>query len=125
MWTDRLTDYVHYQAKAYRLDPEPGIPGQYFAYIAYDLDYRGLALDESEGERLADALGSRSILLMGNHGALVVGDSVADAFDRLYYFERACQTQVLALCTGKRQGDLPCYRDRLTQALRDAGLLEG
>jgi len=38
VWTDRLTDYVHYQAKAYRLDPVPGIPGQYFAYIAYDLD---------------------------------------------------------------------------------------
>jgi ribulose-bisphosphate carboxylase large chain len=38
VWTDRLTDYAHYQAKAYRLDPVPGIPGQYFAYIAYDLD---------------------------------------------------------------------------------------
>ena len=38
VWTDRLTDYSHYQAKAYRLDPVPGTPGQYFAYIAYDLD---------------------------------------------------------------------------------------
>jgi ribulose-bisphosphate carboxylase large chain len=38
VWTDRLTDYPHYQAKAYRLDPVPGTPGQYFAYIAYDLD---------------------------------------------------------------------------------------
>jgi ribulose-bisphosphate carboxylase large chain len=38
VWTDRLTDYSHYQAKAYRLDPVPGAPGQYFAYIAYDLD---------------------------------------------------------------------------------------
>jgi ribulose-bisphosphate carboxylase large chain len=38
VWTDRLTDYAHYQAKAYRLDPVPGTPGQYFAYIAYDLD---------------------------------------------------------------------------------------
>jgi ribulose-bisphosphate carboxylase large chain len=38
VWTDRLTDYPNYQAKAYRLDPVPGTPGQYFAYIAYDLD---------------------------------------------------------------------------------------
>jgi ribulose-bisphosphate carboxylase large chain len=38
VWTDRLTDHSHYQAKAYRLDPVPGTPGQYFAYIAYDID---------------------------------------------------------------------------------------
>jgi ribulose-bisphosphate carboxylase large chain len=38
VWTDRLTSYEHYQAKAYRVDPVPGTPGQYIAYIAYDLD---------------------------------------------------------------------------------------
>ncbi|WP_293899281.1 form I ribulose bisphosphate carboxylase large subunit [Phenylobacterium sp.] len=38
VWTDRLTDHSHYQAKAYRLEPAPGSPGQYFAYIAYDID---------------------------------------------------------------------------------------
>jgi ribulose-bisphosphate carboxylase large chain len=38
VWTDRLTPYEHYQAKAYRVDPVPGTPGQYIAYIAYDLD---------------------------------------------------------------------------------------
>ena len=38
VWTDRLTDYKHYQAKAYRVDPIPGTPGQYMAYIAYDID---------------------------------------------------------------------------------------
>ncbi|HWK30197.1 MAG TPA: form I ribulose bisphosphate carboxylase large subunit [Solirubrobacter sp.] len=38
VWTDRLTAYEHYQAKAYRVDPVPGTPGQYIAYIAYDLD---------------------------------------------------------------------------------------
>ncbi len=38
VWTDRLTDHAHYQAKAYRVDPVPGTPGQYMAYIAYDLD---------------------------------------------------------------------------------------
>jgi ribulose-bisphosphate carboxylase large chain len=38
VWTDRLTPYEHYQAKAYRVDPVPSTPGQYIAYIAYDLD---------------------------------------------------------------------------------------
>ena len=38
VWTDRLTAYEHYQAKCYRVDPVPGRPGQYIAYIAYDID---------------------------------------------------------------------------------------
>src|SRR4051795_3911317 len=38
VWTDRLTDHTHYQAKAYRVDPVPGAEGQYIARIAYDLD---------------------------------------------------------------------------------------
>ena len=38
VWTDRLTAYEHYQAKAYRVDPVPGAPGTFIAYIAYDLD---------------------------------------------------------------------------------------
>jgi ribulose-bisphosphate carboxylase large chain len=38
VWTDRLTPHEHYQAKAYRVDPVPAVPGQYLAYIAYDID---------------------------------------------------------------------------------------
>src|SRR6185437_11033994 len=38
VWTDRLTACDRYRAKAFRVDPVPGSPGQYFAYIAYDLD---------------------------------------------------------------------------------------
>src|SRR6202522_3086221 len=38
VWTDRLTDHEHYQAKCYRVDPGPGVPGQFIAYIAYDID---------------------------------------------------------------------------------------
>jgi ribulose-bisphosphate carboxylase large chain len=38
VWTDRLTDSEYYRAKAYRVDPVPGNPEQYFAYIAYDID---------------------------------------------------------------------------------------
>src|SRR6266566_3681528 len=38
VWTDRLTANSHYQAKAYRVDEVPGRPGEYFAYVAYDID---------------------------------------------------------------------------------------
>ncbi len=38
VWTDRLTAHEHYQAKCYRVDPVPGIEGQFIAYIAYDID---------------------------------------------------------------------------------------
>jgi ribulose-5-phosphate 4-epimerase/fuculose-1-phosphate aldolase len=69
--------------------------------VAYDADYNGLAFDHTEGERLARALGNKSVLMMGNHGALVVGETVPQTFERLYFLERACQAQVLALSTGR------------------------
>ncbi|HEV7614119.1 MAG TPA: aldolase [Steroidobacteraceae bacterium] len=69
--------------------------------IAYDSTYNGLAHDVSEGERLARALGERSMLMMGNHGVLAVGKTIPLAFERLYFLERAAQAQVLALSTGR------------------------
>jgi ribulose-5-phosphate 4-epimerase/fuculose-1-phosphate aldolase len=75
--------------------------------IAYDLPYNGLAFDQSEGERMAHALGSKSVLMMRNHGVLVVGASVAQAFERLYFLERAAQAQILALSTGRRLAPIP------------------
>jgi ribulose-5-phosphate 4-epimerase/fuculose-1-phosphate aldolase len=69
--------------------------------VAYDQTYNGLAFDESEGERLARALGDKSVLMMANHGVLVVGKTIPQAFERLYFLERAAQAQVLALSTGR------------------------
>ena len=69
--------------------------------IAYDADYNGLAYDLTEGERLAHALGAKSVLIMANHGVLVVGNSMPQAFERLYFLERAAQAQILALSTGR------------------------
>ncbi len=70
--------------------------------IAYDRNYSGMALDDTEGERVASLLGDhKSVLFLGNHGVLVVGASVAEAFDELYYLEKAAQLQVLALSTGR------------------------
>lgn len=67
-----------------------------------DDNYGGLAFEE-EGVRCAAMLTDPKVkvMIMGNHGILVIGDSVADTFDRLYYFERACQTYITALQTGR------------------------
>jgi ribulose-5-phosphate 4-epimerase/fuculose-1-phosphate aldolase len=74
--------------------------------IAY-VEYNGLAFDYSEGERLARALGGKSVLMLRNHGALVIGGSPAQAFERLYFLERACQSQILALSSGAKLHILP------------------
>ena len=68
--------------------------------IAY-VDYNGLALEREERERLAQALAGKSVLMLRNHGVLVIGSSAAQAFERLYFLERACQAQILALSTGR------------------------
>jgi ribulose-5-phosphate 4-epimerase/fuculose-1-phosphate aldolase len=73
----------------------------YYDEIAYECDYNGFAFDQTEGERLARCLGSKSVLMMRNHGVLVVGTSIPQAFERLYFLERAAQAQVLALSTGR------------------------
>ena len=74
----------------------------FLACVAYDEDYQGLAFDPAEGERLAGALGpSNKVLFMANHGVLVVGETVAEAYDLLYYLERACQVQLYAMWTGR------------------------
>jgi ribulose-5-phosphate 4-epimerase/fuculose-1-phosphate aldolase len=70
--------------------------------VAYDAEYTGLASDPAEGERLAAVLGPKhKVLFMANHGVLVVGETVAEAYDRLYYLERACQVQLYAMWTGR------------------------
>ena len=74
----------------------------FFDRIAYDTEYGGLALDE-EAERACHALkdASKQVLVMGNHGIMVIGSSVAETFNRMYYFERACEIYVKALWTGR------------------------
>lgn len=67
------------------------------------VSFRGVALDRSEGERLASAQRadpSVDVMFLDNHGVTIGGESVAIAFDDLYYLERACRQQVLAQSTG-------------------------
>jgi ribulose-5-phosphate 4-epimerase/fuculose-1-phosphate aldolase len=69
--------------------------------VAVDAAYNGLALDASEGERIAGAMQGADVVFLGNHGVIVCGERMDHAFDDLYYLERACQAQVLALSTGR------------------------
>jgi len=67
--------------------------------IAYDDDYAGAAVSLVEGERLASLVCGHDVVFMKNHGVLVVGETVAQAYKRLYRLERACRSQVLAMST--------------------------
>jgi len=73
---------------------------RYWNRIAYDNDYAGLALSNDEGDRMCRAMGDKDILFLRNHGVIVSGPTVAQAYDDLYYLERAAMVQVLALQAG-------------------------
>jgi ribulose-5-phosphate 4-epimerase/fuculose-1-phosphate aldolase len=69
--------------------------------VAVDANYNGLALDATEGERIARAMHGADVVFLANHGVIVCGDRIDHAWDDLYYLERACMAQVLALSTGR------------------------
>lgn len=73
-----------------------------FAGLVACCDYSGFALDSGEGRRMAAALGDKAVLLLRNHGVAVTGASIADAFNTLYFFERAAMTQILAQSSGEK-----------------------
>lgn len=68
--------------------------------VAVDAHYNGLALDALEGERIARAMGNADIVFLGNHGIVVCADRIDDAWEDLYYLERACEVEVLARSSG-------------------------
>ena len=84
-----------------RLLPASQTAAFYHGLVAYDDDYTGVAATLAEGERLAAAMGTKPILFMKNHGVVVTGDTVAQAYRRLYRIERVCRNQILALGTGR------------------------
>jgi ribulose-5-phosphate 4-epimerase/fuculose-1-phosphate aldolase len=85
-----------------RLPPVDQNSAMFFNRHIVDDAYGGMAF-EAEGERCSRLLADPRVrtMVMGNHGVLVIGDSVADTFNRLYYFERAAETYVRALQTGR------------------------
>lgn len=74
---------------------------RFFNRVAVDLHFGGIADDEAEGKRIAQAFGNASIMMMGNHGVSCAGETVAEAFEHLYYLERAAKTLMLAYATGQ------------------------
>jgi ribulose-5-phosphate 4-epimerase/fuculose-1-phosphate aldolase len=75
--------------------------------IAYDTDYQGSADEQAEGERMASLMGDKPILMLANHGVVVTGKTVAQAYHRLYFLERACRTQMFSMWTGMRRKFVP------------------
>ena len=70
-------------------------------------DYEGVAVDLDERERIVADMGTKNLMLLRNHGTLAVGASVGEAFLRLYYLERACQAQIMALSAGEHVNNPP------------------
>lgn len=75
---------------------------RFFRRVAYDRHFGGMFLNDSEGPRLAEMLQDGiSTMFLGSHGVMVVGNTVAEAFDELYYLERVAQLHVYAMSTGR------------------------
>ncbi|MGX0901509.1 ribulose-5-phosphate 4-epimerase/fuculose-1-phosphate aldolase [Roseovarius sp. MBR-79] len=85
-----------------RLPPIDQNCATFFNRYVIDEGYGGLAF-ENEGARCAQLFHDpkQKVMIMGNHGVMVIGDTVADTFNRLYYFERAAETYIRALQTGQ------------------------
>lgn len=73
----------------------------HFGRMAVDATFGGMALSHDERDRLADMIGEKPVLLMGHHGAFVVGPTITQTFDALCYCERACETLITTHQTGR------------------------
>jgi ribulose-5-phosphate 4-epimerase/fuculose-1-phosphate aldolase len=98
---------------------------RFFGRVALDGEFSGMALSDGEGDRVADLMGEgKTVLLMANHGVLVMGPHVAAAFDELYYFERAAETLLTCYAAGKALRIVPDSVAALTaRQWRDYGQL--
>ena len=112
-----------------RLYPASQTAAFFHGHVAYDDTYMGTADFLEEGERLAKLMGRKHVVFMKNHGVLVTGNTVAQAYRRLYKLERVCRAQVLAMSTGQplevlsdeivAQVQAPPVNDRHSRAERE------
>ena len=72
---------------------------KFYGHLGYH-GYEGIALDLDERDRLVADLGTHRAMILQNHGLLVAGRTIPEAFNLIYYLERACQAQVAALSGG-------------------------
>jgi ribulose-5-phosphate 4-epimerase/fuculose-1-phosphate aldolase len=89
--------------------------------VAYH-DYEGVAVDLDERERLVANIGDKGAMLLRNHGTLAVGESVGEAFLRIYFLERACEAQILALSAGESVNNPPQGAPEITAKQGKMGL---
>lgn len=82
-------------------------PAGFHGDVVYYEVYDGVLSDESEGKHMAEVLGQKRILMMLNHGAMIVGNSVARAYLDAYQLERACMYQLLAVSGGGKMQRIP------------------
>jgi ribulose-5-phosphate 4-epimerase/fuculose-1-phosphate aldolase len=101
MHTHQTWAYALNMLKDNRLLPSSQSAAFFHGRVAYDDTYTGSADTIEEGERLARLIGQQHVLFMKNHGVMVVGDTVAQAYRRLYMLERVCRGQLLAMATGR------------------------
>ena len=73
---------------------------RFYNRVAIYDDFGGLGFEE-ESHKMAAGIGNNRSMLLANHGILTVGQTVGQAFDELYYFEKACETYITALSTNK------------------------
>ena len=91
---------------------------RFFDDIAYDNDYNAIVKDSKEGIKIANKIGNKKVLFMRNHGVLVVGQTIHQTWDDLYYLERACMNQILALSTNKLLQIIPneiCLKGKIQE----------
>lgn len=74
---------------------------RFFGKVAIDLGFGGMADEAEEGRRIAETLGDKPVLIMGNHGVSIAAQTIAEAFEHLYFFERAAGTLLKAYATGQ------------------------
>ena len=119
-------DVAHVTALAMLDGPPLLFAGQsslkFHGWTAVDEVDGGLALDQTEGDRIAATLGDADILYMKHHGVMVVGPSVAKAWDDLYYLERAAEVQRLAEAAGRPLSPIPAeIAERTAARMRRGG----
>jgi ribulose-5-phosphate 4-epimerase/fuculose-1-phosphate aldolase len=86
---------------------------KFYGHLSYHA-YEGIALDLGERERLIADLGANNAMILRNHGLLAGGETVAAAFQEIYFLERACQIQIDALAGGAELTFPPEHVCRLT-----------
>jgi len=85
-------------------------------------EYEGVAVDLDERERIIADMGDKGAMLLRNHGTLTVGESVGEAFVRMYFLERACEAQILALSAGDKLSTPPQGSPEVTAQQGKMGL---